>query len=432
MKLLPLLLATSALVASLGAAQADSVTALTVPEIGLGSVTYKGGKGVDLTVGYGSGATHRAGEDGVVYTITDRGPNIDCAEALDLTGADTAAICAGNEDGKVFPMPGFVPTIYRFELKDDALVETAAMPLKGRSGAPLTGISTPLTQNPTEPAFDAQGAAIPQNPNGFDSEALVKMGDGSFWVSDEYGPSIAHVAADGTVLARMVPAGTEGDYAGADYDTLGALPAIVAKRALNRGIESVAGAPDDSMLYFALQSPLANPDKAAYKGSRLVRLFKFDPATNAVVGEFAYQIDTPDMFGADSAKGPKKQNDVKVSEIVGLGTDKLLVLERISKTTKLYMVDLAGATPVPAAFDDVATAPSLEQLGEGDLAAAGVVPVTKTLIFNSDDHKGMATKIEGVALLDATHLLMINDNDFAIEGDREEAVVVTLDKPLTE
>ena len=33
---------------------------------------------------------------------------------------------------------------------------------------------------------------LPKDPNGYDSEGLVALKDGTFWVSDEYGPFITH------------------------------------------------------------------------------------------------------------------------------------------------------------------------------------------------------------------------------------------------
>ena len=72
-------------------------------------------------------------------------------------------------------------------------------------------------------------------------------------------------APKGRIITRHVPKGTEEDYAGARYDVVGSLPAILAKRQLNRGIESLAVSRDERFLFFALQSPLANPDTAAFR-----------------------------------------------------------------------------------------------------------------------------------------------------------------------
>lgn len=257
----------------------------------------------------------------------------------------------------------------------------------------------------------------------------MRLSDGTFWIGEEYGGSIAHVAADGTVIKRLVPKGLEGDFAGASYPVEDKLPAIIMKRYLNRGFESMAVSPDEKFLYFAIQSPLANPDKKAYSAGTIVRIFKFDIASESVVGEYAYQLDTPDTFKADNVKKPAKQSDVKVSEMTAVGPDQLLVLERVSKTTKLYRVDLAGATTIPAAFDDVATSPSLEQTG--DLAAASVVPLVKTLALDTDDLANAPEKIEGVAMVGPNELILISDNDFGIEGAESGITRITLDAPLT-
>ena len=45
---------------------------------------------------------------------------------------------------------------------------------------------------------------------GVDSEGVVvDPRDGSFWVPDEYVPSVLHVAPDGDVLGRFVPPATK-------------------------------------------------------------------------------------------------------------------------------------------------------------------------------------------------------------------------------
>ncbi len=85
----------------------------------------------------------------------------------------------------------------------------SALPLKGTDGKELNGLSNPLKATNTEGAYGPDGKAIPLSPNGFDSEALVRLSDGTFWLAEEYGGSIAHIAADGTVLKRLVPAGLE-------------------------------------------------------------------------------------------------------------------------------------------------------------------------------------------------------------------------------
>ncbi len=77
---------------------------------------------------------------------------------------------------------------------------------------------------------------------------MVKLSDGSFRLSDENAPGLIHVAADGKVIKRLVPAGSEGDFKDAKYAIEGKLPAILVKRQSNRGIESLAMSPDEKFL----------------------------------------------------------------------------------------------------------------------------------------------------------------------------------------
>jgi len=394
--------------------------------LSLGEVDFPGGHTLELTAGIGSGLFHSADDPTtVLWTISDRGPNIDCAEAEKITGVTTEKLCQGDDKGKVFPLPAFTPTIYRVELGEDGMFKVAGvLPLLGADGKPITGISNPLTLTKTEQAFDSTGQSLPLDPGGLDTESLVRLSDGTFWVAEEYGPSLVHVAADGKVLERLVPAGLEADLAKAPYPVNGALPAILMKRALNRGLESVAVSVDEKRLYLLMQSPLANPDQDAYKAARMARLLEIDLADRKTVGQYVYILDAPETFRKDNST---KQNDVRLSELTVSPSGELVALERIGKTTKLHRLDLAGATNITGgAWDDPATAPSLEQLTEADLGAKGIVPLGKKLLLDSADLEGLPAKIEGVSFVDADTIVLINDNDFGIDGSTTEILRMKL------
>lgn len=414
-------------------ALADSPTLERVSEVNIPLDTVRFvGAGYDKTftfqAGVGSGAfRHPADPKGVIYTVSDRGVNIDCEDDVDLVGAD---LCAS---GKIFPVPNFAPSIYRFEKNEHKRKGwnlTQVIQLKDSRSFPISGLTNPFVSTDTELALDASGTAMAYDPNGLDTESLVKLSDGSFWLGEEYGPSIVHVSATGEVLERLVPTGLDADLQDARYPVSGALPAILAKRKLNRGIESIAVSHDERTLYFVMQSPLANPDKNAYKTSRNVRLFNFDLGSKTVTGEYVYVLDLPGTFTADNST---KQTSVKVSELTVLPNGKLMVLERVSKTTKLYTVDFGSATSIAGSrWDDVATAPSLEK--QTNLAAAGIVPVTKTLMLDSAVSLPglLPSKVEGVAVLDNEHLLLVNDSDFGIEGDTTYFSVVEFGELISE
>jgi len=409
-----------------------TVTEIKVPDMPLADAVYPGGKTLPLNLGIGS-AAWRDPKDaaGVIWTITDRGPNLDCAGIDELTGLGIDKLCANDEAGKNFPLPDFAVTIAKIEIGADntaKLLET--LPLKGKSGKTISGLPFSGEGLKLETAYDVNGKVIAGDPSGLDTETLARLPDGSFLVGEEYGSSLVEIAADGTVTKRLVPAGVEASLAGADYEVAGTLPAIIAKRTLNRGIENVAISADGQFVYVLMQSPLANPDNDAYKKSASTRLWKMERATGKVLGEYVYQLDEGTSFGVDNKKEAQKQNAVRLSEMVNFGGDKLLVIERISKTTKFYVVDLASGTAIDGSWDKLETTPSLEQLGRDELEAKGVKPLVKTLILDSDTVENMPKKVEGVAVMSPTEMIVLSDSDFGIEGDVTQIRRITFGTPV--
>ncbi|MBA3684709.1 MAG: esterase-like activity of phytase family protein [Planctomycetes bacterium] len=375
-----------------------------------------------LTVGIGSGAFHRPGDPSpLVWTCTDRGPNADF------------------KNGKQYPLPEFAPSIYALWAHRNGARVIAHIPLSDRAGLPLSGLSNPLSAPAlSEAAYGPTGALLAPDPAGIDIEALVKLGDGSFWLADENAPSLLHVDANGRVLRRLVPDGVAASLAGAQsrYDIAGTLPRILRLRRVNRGFEAIAVAPGDAVLYTALQSPLDHPANSAKptpspRLSRTVRLLRVDSASGAATAEWAYDCERFTDFHDPVALNPNpKQGDVKISELVAVDADRLIVLERTDFKAKLFLVDLrVPATDLLGSrWDDEATRPTLEQI---DLAHPGVgdpiLPLSKTLIFDQDvDCPEIPGKIEGVALINPSTIMLINDNDFAIGGERTVITFVVL------
>jgi hypothetical protein len=421
------LLATTAL-----AAPAVTVTEIKAPDLPLPDAVYPGGKTLKLNLGIGSAAWRDPSDPaGVIWTVTDRGPNFDCAGIEEFTGLDLNKLCNGDDKAKNFPLLSFAVTISKIEVGADNTAKLLeSFSLKGKSGKPVSGL--PFTSNnfKLEAAYDVNGALIAGDPSGLDTETLARLPDGSFIIGEEYGSSLVEVAADGTVTRRHVPAGVETELKTADYEVVGSLPAIIAKRTLNRGIENVAVTADGATLYVLMQSPLANPDNDAYKKSAATRLWKIERTTGKVLGEYVYMLDEATSFAADNKKEAQKQNAVRLSEMVALGPDRLMVVERISKTTKFYAVNLADATPLDATFDDLATSPSLEQLSAAEIEAKGIKPLAKTLLLNSDDVENMPKKVEAAAIMSPTEMIVLSDSDFGIEGDETQIRRITFSEPV--
>ena len=207
---------TSAAILSLLATTAlagPTVTEIKAPDLPLGDVTYPGGKTLKLNLGIGSAAWRDPKDPaGVVWTITDRGPNLDCIGIDKLTDISIDKLCAGDETAKNFALPDFTITIAKIEIGADntaKLLET--IPLKGKSGKPVSGLPFTSPNFKLEAAYDVNGNVIAGDPSGLDTETLARLPDGSFIVGEEYGSSILEIAADGTVMKRHVPAGVEAE-----------------------------------------------------------------------------------------------------------------------------------------------------------------------------------------------------------------------------
>lgn len=252
--------------------------------------------------------------------------------------------------------------------------------------------------------------------------------DGTFWVSDEYGPFITHFDARGRQLGRLSP-----------FD--GSLPAELANRVPNKGMEGLTITPDGETLVGIMQSALAQPDLTGKPADvTTLRIVTYSIKTG-LAHEYLYLLDDP------------KTNSGAVSEITAVSATRFLVDERDGKTEpgaykKLFAIDLAVATDV----GPHATVPGTEYLpGSGGLlvgpgrqsidayvgtmntAAAGdalaavhIQPVSKTIAV---DLGGLLTqldpaggffghdKIEGVATTNQGRTVIVsNDSDFGIDG----------------
>jgi len=416
----------AALLALCSMASAADVAVLTSedPALEMAPVTLPSGAVARYSLGVGSGAfRHPTDPPDVIWTVGDRGPNMTCTEAEKLIGPETREPCRAVPNGRVYPTPAYVPSIYKLRLDRAAgrfaLIET--IPLKTKSGRPVSGLLNPQTKATKDTGVDLAGRRLDDHPDNVDLEALVRLSDGTFWIAEEMGPSIAELSSDGRILRRFVPQDAVDDYRDSEAEVVGLFPALLSKRQGNRGFESLAVSPDERFLYTLMQNPLAHPDVATYQSAKNARLFKFDRVAGRLVGEYVYQLDAPESFGADPSD---KQNDPRISELAALGPDRLLVLERTEKTTKLHEIDLAGATNIlGGVWDDATTRPTLEQ--RNDLAGSGVTPLSKLLRFDSfRDYKDAPEKIEGVAFLGDGSMVLINDNDFGIRGDRTSILIV--------
>lgn len=356
------------------------------------------------------------------WMVTDRGPN--------------GQIAVDGRNRRTFWVPEFNPTIVKVKVEDKAIRILDAVPIVGRSGKPVTGLPNLKGVDETPYNYSAQ-EVLPFNPNGLDTEGLVRTSTGDFWLSEEYSPSLVHVDRTGKVVKRYIPEGLK--LEGVDYPVAHALPAIYGKRKINRGFEGLALSADEKTLYVALQSPLLNPDPKTGNASRNTRVLVFDIAGEKVTAEYVYRFDVSKEFDPNPKNTP---DEMKLSGVIALNPTTLLILERTDMIAKLYSVDITQATNILGSkWNDAKTAPTLEALADPSSVEVRVLP--KSLVIELNSLAGLPEKIEGIALLDQKTLAVVNDNDFDSEenkydsegnnlgkGKKTQLLVISIDKPL--
>ena len=284
-------------------------------------------------------------------------------------------------------------------------------------------VDTRLLKNDFGRTFvGAAGAVDATNEFGtlrLDPEGIRVGPDGTFFISDEYGPYLFEFNRQGHLLRRIaVPQkfAIDSPSGNPTEELLG----NSSGRQANRGMEGLAISPDGGTLFGIMQNALLQDfGLAAGTTDRLGvnnRILRVDLATGETQ-EFVYVVEA-----INRGQG--------VSEILAINDHEFLVLERDNRSwlttgqaptrKKIYKIDLRGATDV----SHVECAPGTECLPAGALPA-GVVPVAKSLFIDlldpafglqNNDANAIAEKIEGLAwgpdLSDGRHLLyVVTDND---------------------
>jgi len=359
-----------------------------------------------------SGLFHMPGDpEDVFYTLADRGPNGEF----------------GKDKLRTFPNDTYVPRIYKIKAANGTIevLETIKLHLPaGKTNvytktADITGISNLADSD--EVPYDATGTKkLAYDPDGLDLEGIAySPSDDTFWLSDEYRPSIVQVKRDGTIIGRYVPKGSKEKLvaAGAQTEIFDILPAAYNNRIANRGFEGITISPDGKYLYTSIQSPMAIPDKKTGETSRNLRILKMELATKQIVGEYVYVAEDAGMFVN------VKQKDVVISDLAALSADVLLVDERDKNAGKeaqlkrIYRADFSKATNI---LGTDLSDKELEKLTAAQLKDKGIVPVAKELIVDVAKLGYPHEKLEGLTVVDPTTIAVVNDNDFGVDGYDEQ------------
>ena len=380
---------------------------------------------------YGSGLAFKGKRaDGTLefYGLTDRGPNGDGPKVPAIAPA------IGTSDAKFFPSPGFAPSLGLITVGKEGAVLQSSLPIRFSSTVKASGLSIAAGkvgssgEVPLGDVAKYDASKVDFSDYGLDTEAVVvDTARGVLWVSDEYGPFILKIdPATGTILKKYQPGTGAAD-----------LPAVLARRRANRGMEGLTLEVATGKLHGYLQSPLSDSlathtyvgsfpgstvcatgvgtGKRVERYARFTRWVEFDPTTETSK-MYAYPLDCNDY-----AEG--RTGNAKLGDVVSLGNGRFIVIEQgaapSGKVRNLLMlVELGSATDIAGSVYNPATS-DLEKSSMSGAAVngadyTGVVAMKKTLLLDLNAAGWLAEKAEGLTLVDDSTLALINDNDFGV------------------
>ena len=376
--------------------------------------------------GYGSDAAAHPTNNNQFYVLTDRGPNADFEGSLGK--------------GKQFLVPDYTPRIGLFELQATGqIIKIQEILLKDANGNPIFGLPNPqafggtneipydvdgkpMTMIPNLP-FDTVTNPIKHDINSLDPEGLSALTDGSFWISDEYGPHLVHYNAQGMEIERINAfASDERNNVIVNGQPI-LLPAEFTKRRANRGMEALTITPDQSTLVGIIESSMDNPDQSG-RVSSLTRIVTIN-LHSGQIAQYLYRLDHAHHVTSGIVA-------INNHEFYLIEHDRKFPLQDQSAQKLIYKIDLSQATDIEsvADIDDIKqdhllgltiNGQTLEQLIASDeqkwqlLQELAIKPVQKTLVVDV-----LATldyphdKLEGLWLRQDGSLGLLNDDDFAM------------------
>jgi hypothetical protein len=323
------------------------------------------------------------------------------------------------------------------------LTLTDTIQYKEGNGTVLTSLDPTASGTGTRAGFPA----LPQAFNGkisLDPEGIVRARDGSFYVSDEYGPYIYKFSSTGVLLAAIRPPEAlipvrNGAESFASNNPGPGQPAPVPAdpvtgRQNNQGLEGLTISPDGKTLFALLQSATRQDGGtgggSATRGNTRLLAYNISGATPTLVAEYIVPLPT---YLAGTATRVAAQ-----SEMVALNDKQFLVLARdgngrgTATPTSLYrnilLYDISTATNT---FDTAGT-----PVAPGGVLTPSVVAARSVALIDmndstqlakfglrngpTDDANNLSEKWEGLALVPAldpnapndVYLFVGNDNDF--------------------
>ena len=243
-----------------------------------------------------------------------------------------------------------------------------------------------------------------------DIESVVRAGDGTFWIGEEFGPFLVHVSSDGRVLEAPI------EYVGGKSPQNPGLGTERPRVPASRGFEAMAASPNGRYLYPIVEGAFLDD---ADRRRRYV--YEFDTRARAYTGRtWQYQVD-------------------EASNVVGdaftVRRDKLILIERdnydgpAAVTKRLYQIDLDSADA--DGFVEKTLVVDLLRIAN----PAGIGTTTSPGAYGvADPFSFPMVSVETVVGLRDGRILVANDNNYPgddarVPGTPDDTEMIVLDLP---
>ncbi len=232
---------------------------------------------------------------------------------------------SGEKNLRPFVDATFAPrwVTFNYDSKKRKVGHIDEVILMKQDGKPMTGL--PNVAGVDETPIDELGHRVTLDRSGIDPQGLAKDPDGSYWMCEEYRPSVLHFSSSGRLLKRWIP---KDSAAGTGVPQL---PNWYTRRQLNRGFDGIALDGDRAVVF--LKSPLKNDDD-------VTRILAVDKATGQPQAEYAYAFENTD-------EGRSFVD--KIGDAVNIGPGRFLVIEQNNAVDdrgfhRVYEIDTTEAT----------------------------------------------------------------------------------------
>jgi hypothetical protein len=248
----------------------------------------------------------------------------------------------------------------------------------------------------------------------FDPESFVRMNDGSFWVGEEFGPSLVHVGPDGIILEKPVsipvvpplrifsrgsPVLRTPDHEDLRFLRKEEMRLDLANLPRSGGIEGLARNSAGNLIYAAVEKPMTDDPQ---RNRRVI--LEFDPTRHGFTGNYwLYLADQP---------------DISLASFEAFNDRIFLVLERdtgegpTAKIKRIYRIDLNDLDD--DGYLDKKLVCDLMDIDD----SRGLTNAEGDAIGLGQNYSFPYVTPECLAIVDHRTLLVANDNNYPMSAGR--------------